>query len=84
MDDKKLLYEAAGVLEYWVVNPKSETIIIYHLENGKFDAGELFRGKPFPHIVSPEGKAPEIKQIAQSRLFPGLSISIPDMCAFAE
>lgn len=30
------LYEEAGVLEYWIVDPVYKTVLVYVLENGKF------------------------------------------------
>lgn len=31
------LYAAAGVREYWIVNPMKQTIFVYHLEETKFE-----------------------------------------------
>lgn len=36
LNNKFALYEEAGVLEYWVVQPEYETVLIYILENGKY------------------------------------------------
>ena len=30
------LYEEAGVMEYWIVDPVYKTVLVYVLENGKF------------------------------------------------
>jgi len=30
------LYEEAGVLEYWIVNPMEKTILVYSLKDGKY------------------------------------------------
>lgn len=30
------LYEEAGVLEYWIVDPSHKTVLVFLLENGKF------------------------------------------------
>jgi Uma2 family endonuclease len=41
---KKNLYARFGVKEYWLVDPKSETVQVLVLENGKyedFDFGEI-------------------------------------------
>ncbi len=35
--EKKNDYEAFGVQEYWLIDPLSETIIVYALNNGKYD-----------------------------------------------
>lgn len=34
--EKKDIYEAAGVEEYWILSPKGESLEIYYLENGKY------------------------------------------------
>ena len=34
--EKKDIYEAAGVEEYWIVAPQGKSIEIYYLENGKY------------------------------------------------
>ncbi|MDO4230236.1 MAG: Uma2 family endonuclease [Capnocytophaga sp.] len=36
MKDKFKLYEEAGVLEYWIVDPNQESVLINVLENGKY------------------------------------------------
>lgn len=34
------LYKDAGVREYWIVDPRSEKVLVYHLEQGKFQFGQ--------------------------------------------
>lgn len=34
--EKKDIYEAAGVEEYWIVSPKGKSVEIYYLEDGKY------------------------------------------------
>ena len=36
MQYKYDLFEEAGVLEYWIVDPVYKTVLVYDLENGKF------------------------------------------------
>ncbi|MEN0051254.1 MAG: Uma2 family endonuclease [Bacteroidota bacterium] len=36
MRDKYELYEEAGVLEYWIVDPSHRSVLIYALQDGKF------------------------------------------------
>jgi len=51
--DKFVVYEEAGVREYWVVHPKDKAITVYLLqENGKYDNGALYEweGKVPVHI----------------------------------
>ena len=33
---KKDAYERVGVREYWIVNPESESVEVYHLKDGRF------------------------------------------------
>lgn len=42
MHEKFSLYEKAGVLEYWVVYPKDKTIVVFRLEDGKYDDGTVY------------------------------------------
>jgi Uma2 family endonuclease len=57
------LYEEAGVLEYWIVEPIEKMILIYTLINGKYIG--------FPTKV--EGNN------LKSPLFPNLQIEIKDI-----
>ena len=34
-DVKLFKYRTAGVREYWIVNPRKETVMVYDLENGE-------------------------------------------------
>ncbi|MFK7904330.1 MAG: Uma2 family endonuclease [Chitinophagales bacterium] len=36
MKGKFELYEEAGVLEYWIVDPVHRSVLVYYLKNGKF------------------------------------------------
>lgn len=36
------VYEESGVLEYWVIQPEEQTLIIYSLIDGKFNPSRLF------------------------------------------
>lgn len=37
--EKKAIYERNGVLEYWLVDPRAEEVIVFHAVAGCFDAG---------------------------------------------
>jgi Uma2 family endonuclease len=53
MHEKFALYEEHGVREYWIVQPESQALNVYLLqENGKYDEGTLyeFEGKVPVHI----------------------------------
>ena len=40
--DKKKIYEANGVDEYWLVDPRRREITVFHLTAGKYGAGSHF------------------------------------------
>ncbi len=47
------LYLNAGVREYWIVNPKKQTILVYFFEQGAFDVQQYtFRDKIKANIYS--------------------------------
>lgn len=35
-DEKKDIYEKAGVEEYWIISPKGKSVEIYYLQDGKY------------------------------------------------
>lgn len=35
-DIKYSLYEEAWVKEYWIVHPTEQTVLVYHLQDGKY------------------------------------------------
>jgi len=37
--EKKAIYERNGVLEYWLVDPRAREVVVFRLENGRFDLG---------------------------------------------
>lgn len=41
--DKKKVYEANGVDEYWLVDPHRKEISVFHLTAGKYDVGSHFQ-----------------------------------------
>jgi len=57
--EKKALYEQAGVAEYWIVDPDSETIEVFTMASGVYQ------------LQSRATKA----QTAKSKLLPGFGIS---------
>jgi Uma2 family endonuclease len=42
LKSKYEVYEESGVLEYWVIHPEEHTLLIYSLENGKYNPSKLF------------------------------------------
>ena len=63
LDTKFKLYEEAGVLEYWIVEPVEKMLLIYTLIDGKYIG------------LPPQTEGENI----QSPLFPDLEISITDV-----
>lgn len=63
VDTKFKLYEEAGVLEYWLVEPVEKIIFVYTLVNGKFIG------------LKPQTEGENI----QSPLFPDLKVAIVDV-----
>jgi Uma2 family endonuclease len=42
LKNKYEVYEQAGVLEYWVIHPNEQTLLIYTLEGGHYQPSRLF------------------------------------------
>ncbi len=53
MRDKFELYQEAGVLEYWIVDPERETVLRHVLDNGKFKMilPYLMKGDKFSSFI---------------------------------
>ena len=43
--EKKRIYEANGVDEYWLVDPQRREITVFHLRGGKYDDGNRFEAR---------------------------------------
>ena len=39
---KYQLYQRAGVREYWIIDPGNKTVQVYTLENGRYNAGDVY------------------------------------------
>ena len=63
LDTKFKLYQEAGVLEYWIVEPVEKMLLVYTLINGKYIG------------LAPQTEGENI----QSTLFPNLEIAIEDV-----
>lgn len=63
LDTKFKLYEEAGVLEYWIVEPVEKMLLVYTLINGKYIG------------LPPQTEGENI----QSRLFPAMEIAVIDV-----
>jgi Uma2 family endonuclease len=61
--EKMQVYQAAGVAEYWIIDPRALTVEVYALEQGTYVlAGQYGRG-----------------EIAASRLLLGFAVSVDDI-----
>lgn len=56
VDTKFRLYQEAGVMEYWLVEPELKTVLVYRLQNGiyvgskPFSEGEIIESPLFPEM----------------------------------
>jgi len=42
--EKKDIYERNGVDEYWIVDPRSKAVTVFHLREQAYGNGQMFRG----------------------------------------
>lgn len=45
LNEKLLLYEKAGVKEYWVANPTDKTVFVFLLKNGEYLKSNVYGGE---------------------------------------
>ena len=65
---KRTLYEQHGVKEYWIVDPELDSIKLYRLRDGRYDA---------PHELTLE----QSQAILTTPLLSGFSLSLSDLFA---
>ncbi len=53
-NEKFLLYEQAGVREYWIVQPKEKAINVYILENDEYQLVDVYESGEIPCHIFPE------------------------------
>ncbi len=63
---KKTVYAESGVAEYWIVDPKDETVEIFRQDGGRFVSDAYFKNS----------------DVLQSPLFPGFTMKLEDVFAF--
>lgn len=77
---KKDVYEAAGVREYWIVEPDAKSVEVYLLKNGKFVLDDMCIIYPDYFIEKmTEDEQEKIKTEFQCSLFHDLVISLDDV-----
>ena len=45
---KYRLYQRAGVREYWIVDPDNKTVQVFRLEDGRYDAPDVYTSGGVP------------------------------------
>ncbi len=56
-------YEAAGVLEYWLVTPEEQSVEVVVLEQGSYQSSGVFKGSDIlPSRIAPEIASVHVKQ----------------------
>ena len=63
---KKTIYAERGVEEYWIVDPKNETVEIFCREGNRFQSEAFFKNQ----------------DILESPMFPGFSMKLDEVFAF--
>ena len=61
--EKKAIYAANRVREYWLVDPRARTVTVFVLDNGRYDAGTCHA----------EG------ELVRSEVFAGLALGVSDL-----
>jgi len=64
---KRNLYEQHGVKEYWIVDPELDSVKLYRLHKGRYDAPQELTTEQ-PHAT-----------LTTTPLLPGFSLSLPDL-----
>lgn len=79
---KKDAYEAAGVREYWIIEPEVESLEVYLLKDGKFVLDDVYSIYPdyLLEKMSDEEKTAVPKEFCCS-LYDGLTITLEDVFA---
>ncbi|MEI2708193.1 MAG: Uma2 family endonuclease [Chitinophagaceae bacterium] len=61
------IYEEAGVLEYWLVNPVEQNLVAYSLDNsGKFSGGKMYASGDLIYATSIEGLTIPISELFEN------------------
>ncbi|MDR1558721.1 MAG: Uma2 family endonuclease [Clostridiales bacterium] len=78
--EKKDVYEKTGVKEYWIIDPDSKTITVYHLRDGIFKLdNEYFYMTPEELAEQPADDQEAFKPEFKTSLFEDLTINVADV-----
>lgn len=61
--EKKAIYAANGVREYWLIDPRARTVTVFVLSDGRYDAGSI-------HAEA---------ELVRSQVFAGLALHVTDL-----
>ena len=64
-EDKRRDYSAAGIPEYWIIDPAADRVLVLSLESGSYTTAAERR----------------LDDVVQSRLFPGFAVRISSLLA---
>ena len=53
-NEKYNLYEEAGVREYWIIQPKEQTLYVYTLEEDRYALVDIYESGDIPSRIFPE------------------------------
>jgi Uma2 family endonuclease len=78
--DKKDQYEKHGVKEYWIINPKEHSILVYWHTGEKFEVSNVYTYlKPEEKADWPEEDLKDLLQEFKASLFDDLIVNLEDV-----
>lgn len=63
LKNKYEVYEESGVKEYWVIHPNEQTLLIYSLTSGRFQASRLFTSGDIVESVCVPGMRIDLEEL---------------------
>ena len=80
--NKKALYEKYGVKEYWIVDPYSRTVEVYHLVEGKFELDDFYvsyRARDWENLDEKEKAEAEAHHTIKVSLYDDFTVEVADV-----
>ena len=82
---KKDIYESIGVKEYWIVDPKAQSIEVYKLKDNRFYLDEMYHAlNQIEWDAMPEKDRQKMKLSLKVSLYDDLDIPLKDIFAGVE